>query len=404
MVRINAEGAYARRRALVDDLPRRVLALLRRFIDARLLVTDRDPQGRETSEIAHEALLRTWPQLSGWLMEDMDKLRLLESLIRAAEEWDQGGRRDDLLVHRDGRLKDALALAGNSRFSMPEASVERAYLTACSEAQRVRDAAAKEEQERRIHDAEQIAEQQKKAAEAQKRIAEKQKTITRGLLLGSLAILAMLVIAGWQWQDAKDANHKVGEVQQLARHTSDIGMKPQQSFLLGVQAASLSKDGRQGTLTAIDGLRAQLHTTGGRPLHGHEMATRTAAFSPDRRWLATGSDEGAIRLWDLSPADPTSRGLALDGHKGPVHGLAFSADGRWLVSGAEDGTVRLLAFDGGRGKARPRVRRRPVWSHKLPGARPERQLARLRYGERQHLHLEDVRRRAAGRRLRGVEG
>jgi hypothetical protein len=79
MVRINAEGGYARRRALFDDLSRPALPLLRRFVDARLLVTDRDPQGRETIEVAHEALLRTWPLLGGWLAEDRDKLRLLEA-------------------------------------------------------------------------------------------------------------------------------------------------------------------------------------------------------------------------------------------------------------------------------------------------------------------------------------
>ena len=341
MVRINAEGAYARRRALIDELPRRVLALLHRFIDARLLVTDRDSQGRETTEVAHEALLRTWPLLSDWLMEDRDRLRLLESLLRAAEEWDQGGRRDDLLVHRNARLKDAEALAGNSRFSLPEASVERAYLSACRGAQQARDAAAKEEQERRVHDAERIAQEQKNAAEAYKRAADKQKTIKNVSLLGSFTILLMLLLAGWQWRKAEDANRKVGEVQQIARHTSDIGMKPQQSLLLSVRAAALSEDEKGGTLTAIDGLRRQLQTIGGRPLHGHERATRTAAFSRDGRWLATGSEEGAIRLWDLSPIDPTSLVFALDGHKGAVHGLAFSSDGRWLVSGAADGTVRL---------------------------------------------------------------
>ena len=90
LVRINAEGGYARRRALFDDLPQPAVPLLRRFVDARLLVTDRDAQGRETIEVAHEALLRTWPQLGGWLAEDRDKLRLLESLQRAAEEWEPG--------------------------------------------------------------------------------------------------------------------------------------------------------------------------------------------------------------------------------------------------------------------------------------------------------------------------
>lgn len=132
-----------------------------------------DPQNRETIEVAHEALLRTWPLLGGWLAEDQDKLRLLDSLQRSAEEWDQRGRRDDLLIHRNGRLKDAEALLANPRFTMPDPSVERAYLSACSAAQQAREVAEKEEQERRIRDAERIAEEQKKVAEAQRNIAEK---------------------------------------------------------------------------------------------------------------------------------------------------------------------------------------------------------------------------------------
>jgi WD40 repeat protein len=140
---------------------------------------------------------------------------------------------------------------------------------------------------------------------------------------------------------ARKANEKVEVVQRLARHTSDIGTKPQRSLLLSVQAASLGKDGREGTLIAIDGLRQQLRITGGRPLRGHEKATRVAAISLDRRWLATASDDGAIRLWDLNTVDPTNRSFLLDGHKGQVHGLAFTPDGRWLVSGAADGSVRL---------------------------------------------------------------
>jgi len=60
---INAEGGFARRRTLFDDLPLRALPLFRSFVDARLRVTDRDAEGRETIEVMHAALLRTWPQL-----------------------------------------------------------------------------------------------------------------------------------------------------------------------------------------------------------------------------------------------------------------------------------------------------------------------------------------------------
>jgi WD40 repeat protein len=92
---------------------------------------------------------------------------------------------------------------------------------------------------------------------------------------------------------------------------------------------------------AIDGLRQQLRLNGGHPLLGHDASTRAAAFSIDRRWLATASDDGKMRLWDFNRSDPAAGSLAIGEHKGPVHGLAFSRDGKWLVSGGEDATVRL---------------------------------------------------------------
>ena len=217
MVRINAEGGYARRRASFDDLPRRALPLLRRFVDARLLVTDRDPQCRETIEVAHEALLRTWPLLGGWLAEDQDKLRLLESLQRSAEDWDQGRRRDDLLNHRNDRLKDAEALLADPRFAMPQASVERAYLDACSAAQQAREAAEKEEQERRIRDAERIAEEQKKAAAAQKKIARRTQ-----IGLGAVLLVAGLTV--WQYFEAERRANLV-LARQLATESSSIQLQ-----------------------------------------------------------------------------------------------------------------------------------------------------------------------------------
>ena len=204
------------------------------------------------------------------------------------------------------------------------------------------------------------------------REAGRRSTRSRRLIAAVGGVAACLaVLAAFVWREREQAiaaNETVGVIQRLARDTSDIWTKPQRSLLLSVYAASLSKDRREGTLTTIDGLRQQLQTIGGRPLHGHEMATRMAAFSPDQRWLATGSEDGAIRLWDLNPVDPTSRVLALDGHKGPVHGLAFSADGRWLVSGAADGTVRL-------------------WRLTAEGAKPGRVFNEGRYGAIQSLAL-----------------
>ena len=81
--------------------------VLDRFGAARLLTFDRDPATREpTVEVAHEALLREWPRLVGWLEEDRDLLRALDALSTASSVWDESGETADLL--RGPRLAQAL--------------------------------------------------------------------------------------------------------------------------------------------------------------------------------------------------------------------------------------------------------------------------------------------------------
>jgi WD40 repeat protein len=174
------------------------------------------------------------------------------------------------------------------------------------------------------------------------------------ILAVGLAVVSLLGAFAWkQRNEAKHATARVVQVQQLSRLTSDMGAKPQLSLLLGVQAAGLATGGQYETLLAIDGIRQQLRVTGGRPLLGHPQATRAASFSADRRWLATGSDDGTIRLWHMDTTDPAGRSSSLAGHSGPVHGLAFSPDGQWLVSGGADGTVRLWRLTGDGANAGP---------------------------------------------------
>ncbi len=76
-------------------------------------------------------------------------------------------------------------------------------------------------------------------------------------------------------------------------------------------------------------------------LRGHANHVNTLAFSEDKQWLATGSDDGTALLWDLTAHNPAEEPIHLSDHQGPVKTLAFSPDSHWLATGSGDNTIRL---------------------------------------------------------------
>ena len=70
----------------------------------------------------------------------------------------------------------------------------------------------------------------------------------------------------------------------------------------------------------------------------------SVAFSPDGKMLASGSRHGTVKLWDVAARKEIAN---LEGHPSPysfpymVFSLAFSPDGNTLASGSQDGTIRL---------------------------------------------------------------
>jgi WD40 repeat protein/predicted Ser/Thr protein kinase len=69
-----------------------------------------------------------------------------------------------------------------------------------------------------------------------------------------------------------------------------------------------------------------------RTLTGFTDYVLSVAFSPDSRWLASGSGD-TIKLWDVNTGQEVR---SLRAHAWYVTSLAFSPDGQWLASGSEE--------------------------------------------------------------------
>jgi WD40 repeat protein len=73
-------------------------------------------------------------------------------------------------------------------------------------------------------------------------------------------------------------------------------------------------------------------------LRGHESYIYPVAYSPDSRWLASGSWDRKVRLWDAA----TGELCATLPHASFVWDLAFGPDGTWLVTGCpRDDRLRI---------------------------------------------------------------
>jgi conflict system STAND superfamily ATPase/WD40 domain-containing protein len=273
------------------------------FAHARLITADED-----AAEITHEALLRAWPRLGGWIDVDRAGLYVRQQLTDAAQKWDHDGRPTTAL-YRDTDLAVAQNWAQEPAHHDDLGPLERDFLAA---SQALRD--------------------------RQQQVAHRRAHRARHLIT-SLVVLLVLSLAGGgiALYQAHSTPPQPVPITVLAGHTSSVtavAFSPDGHIL-----ASGSRDQTVRLWNVSD----RAHPTSlGPPLTGHTNAVSSVAFSSDGHILASGSDDRTVRLWNVSDrAHPTPLGPPLTSHTSYVNTVAFSLDGHTLASGSFDRTVRL---------------------------------------------------------------
>ena len=125
--------------------------------ESRLLTTERQQtaSGEGTLEVAHEALIRGWPQLRKWIETDRAGLRTHLRLTDAAKEWaDAVTEAKEGALYAGARLAVATEWAASHRDEL--GALEAAFLSASQEHERQKQA-DEAEKNRRLAEAEHAA-------------------------------------------------------------------------------------------------------------------------------------------------------------------------------------------------------------------------------------------------------
>ena len=356
--RVQRELLYAEGEA--RDRVDRVLAGL---IQARLV---RQTGGKSPAdvqvELAHEALMRSWPTLAGWLDDQRVAIITRRKLEVRAGEWVQRGR------GHGGLLDEGQVFEAERWLATPEAEyvgydeIVPAFVHASRRAVREEEARRRSaERTRRIGIGialasilvaivtwslyrATVADYRADKAESNMKLLEQAKELSEQKEAAAATAHAL------QAEKAEESRHQaeLAKFRQLAQEAVASAVRRfddrlDLGLLMVLEAGRLAELGEDpGNLLVrgalLNGLvsRSNLSTF----LHGHTASIGSLALSPDGMSLATGDASGIIVVHDVSSGQTVTRPLL--GHQNrQVQSVAFSPDGTLLASAGSDGTLRL---------------------------------------------------------------
>jgi WD40 repeat protein/serine/threonine protein kinase len=297
-------------------------AVIETFGARRLLSFDHDPVTRgPTVEVAHEALLREWDRLRGWVEGAREDLRVHRRLSAAAREWTDSGRDPSFLL-RGSQLDRYEAWTSSSGLAFT--GDERAYLDA-SLAQRATELADKEARRAR-------------EAKLERRSARRLRALVAVFAAAALIAASLTVVAANQRRRAERGARVATARELAAAAVANLEVDPELSILLAIEAVQTTRSADGSPLPEAE---EALHraVTASRLELGVPGLGGLLVWSPRGAFVTEGPEDSG--LIDIRDSETGERVLSFQGHDGDVNDVAFSPDGSLLASTGEDETLKV---------------------------------------------------------------
>lgn len=294
LVRPGDAAEPTKRMARRADFEEAEWTLAQRLAVTRLIVTDRTPDGEETIELAHEALIARWDRLREWVEADRAFRSWQERLRTALAQWEASSR-------------DQRALLGG----LPLAEAEQWLVD------RLTDIPGAEQDFIRAS-----------------RIRHRRAVRRLQALTASVTVLLLVAVTlgFYQWQANRRSTSQV-----LAERARDRTDQPDLSILFSMTALQIS-DTPEARSSLLE--RYMEYRDVDALLAGHSGPVAQFVVSRDGRMLASVDIGGNVRLWDLTQVRPPGVPLGSPTDTtGETVALTFSPDGQTLVTGSQRGVI-----------------------------------------------------------------
>ena len=346
----------------------------------RLLSFDRDPQTRApTVEVAHEALLRAWDRLGGWIEEARGDVQMRARLSSAASEWHAAqGDPSFLLGGTRLDLFDAWAQSSSLALARPE----REYLDASRER---REAAWAEEKARRARE-----------DALERRSRRRLRALVLVLAAAAAGAAALSIFAFDQRGDARaeavraEEQARIATARELAAAvTATVEDDPELALLLALEAVEATRAADGTALReAEEALRTAVHAS---RVVRSVPGVSAVALAPDGSRVASAGRDGSVTIRGTASGEQL---LVLPEQSDGIRGVVFGPDGSRILTFGEDGTVRI--WDAGTGE-----QTRAFAAEGGAGLSPDAKLLAVKSGATTTVHVVETGRVLARIQVRG---